>query len=109
MLTFSQRKTFSLTRYNPLFPNVVANIGGKYPIPIGVFTVIWSWTDYEGGLQKNKLNNLIYFSDSPVNILSATALSESMKDYEVTWLLTKINILFLLGILVSTKRQYLTH
>ena len=40
-------------------------------------------------MQTNKLNNVIYFTYSPVNILSATGFSESMKDYEVTWVLTK--------------------
>ena len=32
---------------------------------------------------------MLYFTDSPVNILSATALDEYMKDDEVTWVLTK--------------------
>ena len=39
-------------------------------------TVSWSWTDDKGKLQTNKLNNIIYLSDSPVNILSANALNE---------------------------------
>ena len=52
----------------------VATIGGKYLITKGVGTVIWSCADDEGRLYKNKFNNVLYFSDSLVSILSATAL-----------------------------------
>ena len=59
--------------------NVVATIGGKDIIPKGIGTVSWYWTDYEGKLHTKKLNNRIYFPDSPVNILSTTTMSEYMK------------------------------
>ena len=83
----------------------MATICGKDLIPKGISTVSWYWTDYEGQLHTKKLNNVIYFPDSPFNILSATALAESMKDDEVTWVLTNGNILCLPWILGSTKRQ----
>ena len=41
-------------------------------------------------MHTNKLNNVIYFIDSQVNILSATEFSESMKDDGGTWVPTKI-------------------
>ena len=85
--------------------NGVATIGGEYLIKKGIGTVIWSWTDDEGKLQTKKLNNVIYFKYSPVNILSTTELDEYIKDNEGTWLLKKENSLFVLGILVSTKRH----
>ena len=91
-----------------IISNGVVTIGGNYPIPKDIGTVSWSWTDYEGQLHTNKPKNIFYFTDSPVNILSAAALAESMKYDEETWVITKINILFLSGILGSTKRQYLT-
>ena len=69
--------------------NEVKTIGGKDFIPKGIGTVIWSWIDDERKLHTNKLNNLLYLTDSPVNILSAIALAEYMKDDEGTWLLTK--------------------
>ena len=77
-------------KIEPTIYNGVATTGGKYLIQKGIVTVIWSWTDYEGKLHTRRFNNVLYFPDSPVNILSATALPEFIKDDEVTWLLTKI-------------------
>ena len=68
----------------------MATIGGKYIIPRMIGKVSWYWNDDEVQLHTNKLNNVLYFTDSPVNILSATALAESMKDDEGTWVLAKI-------------------
>ena len=59
-------------------------IGVNYIIQKGIGTVRRSSTDNEGQLHTNKFNNVIYFTSSPVNIISATALAESIKDYEVT-------------------------
>ena len=73
-----------------IISNGVVTIGGNYPIPKDIGTVSWSWTDYEGQLHTNKPKNIFYFTDSPVNILSAAALAESMKYVEETWVLTKI-------------------
>ena len=78
-------------KIEPIISNGVATIGGKYLITKGIGTIIWSWTDDERQLHTNKLNNVLYFVDSPDNILSATALAKTIKDYEVTWLLTKRN------------------
>ena len=73
----------------PIIYNRVATIGGNDLITKVIGIVSWSWTDDEGKLQTNKLNNVIYFPESPVNILSATALYEPMKYDEGTWVLTK--------------------
>ena len=52
----------------------MATIGGKYIIPKGIGTVRWYCN--------NKLNNVLYITESPFNILSANALAEYMKcDY----------------------------
>ena len=69
----------------------MATIGVTDVITKVIGAVSWSWTDGEGQLKANKLNNVLYFPDSPVNILSATALAESMKDDEGTWVVTKRN------------------
>ena len=77
-------------KIEPIISNGVATIGGKYIIPRMIGKVSWYWNDDEVQLHTNKLNNVLYFTDSPVNILSATALAESMKDDEGSWLITKM-------------------
>ena len=69
----------------------------------GIGTVSWSWTDDEGQMYIIKLNNLLYSIYSPVNIPIKVALAESMKNYEGTWVLSKKENSFLLGILGSKK------
>ena len=83
-------------------------IGGKDLIPKWIVTVSWYWNDDKVRLHTKKLNNRIYFPNSPVNILSATELAGSMKDDEVTRAPIKVNTIFLFWILGSTKRQYIT-
>ena len=72
-----------------IISNGVETIGEKDLIPKGIGTVSWSWNDDEGQVHTIKLNNVIYFPESPVNIISATALAESMKDDLGIWVPTK--------------------
>ena len=88
-----------------IISNGVGIIGGKDFIQKLIGTVSWSCNYDEGKLHKNRLNNVPYFPYSPVNILSETELAEPMKNDEGTWVLIKLNIIFLLGILGGTKRQ----
>ena len=67
----------------------MATIGVKGLISKGIGTVSWCWNDDEGQLHTNKFNGVPYFPCSPVNILSATALDEYMKDDEGTWVQKK--------------------
>ena len=46
-------------KIDPIIFNGMETIGGKYIIPKGIVTVIWYWTDYEGKIYTNKLNNLL--------------------------------------------------
>ena len=62
-------------KIDSIINNGVEKIGGKEPITKAIGKISWSWNGDEGQLQTNKLNNALYFSDSPVNILSANALS----------------------------------
>ena len=73
----------------PIISNVLVTRGGKYIFQKGIVTISWSWTDDEVKLHTNRLNDILYVPDSPVNIISATVLSESVKDYQGTWLLPK--------------------
>ena len=77
-------------KIEPIISNGVETIGGKGIIHKGIATVSWSCNNDEGKLCRNKWNNLIYFPDSPLKKISATALAEFTKDDERTWLLTKI-------------------
>ena len=90
---------------DPNISNGVAIIGGKYLITKGIDTVSWYWTDDEGQLYTNELNNILYFPDSTIKILSTTALDKYIKDDEGSFVITKRNYYFLLGILLSTKIQ----
>ena len=72
-----------------IISNGVGNIGGKHFITKEVEIFIWSFIDDEGQLSTNKFYNVIYFTEYSVKILSKIELTESMKDDEVTWVLTK--------------------
>ena len=82
----------------------MATIGGKDTIQKGIVTVIWFCTD-DRSLHPKKWNNVFNFQNSPLNILSATALDEYMKDDEGTWVLKNCHIIFLLEILGSKKEN----
>ena len=81
----------------------MVTIGGKDLIPKVIGTYIWSCIDDDLKIYTRKFINVLYFTYSSVNILSATALTESTNDYLVTRVLIKGNILFLIGFQVSTK------
>ena len=76
-------------KIEPIISNEVATICGKDLIPKGIGKFSWYCNDDEGKLHTNIFNTVLYPPYSPVNIISATAPSESMKDYEETWVLTK--------------------
>ena len=80
----------------PIIYNGVATIVRQDLIPKFIGPVIWSWTDDERQLHTKKFNNVLYFTDSPVNILSEPALAESMKYDKGVWVLTKIKSYFYL-------------
>ena len=67
---FSEECTFT-NNIDSIIYNGEATIGGKYMIPKYIGTVWWYWTDDEGQLHTNRLNNVPYFIDPPVNILSS--------------------------------------
>ena len=92
-------------KIEPIISNVVETIGGRDLITKVIGTVIWFFTDDEGQLHKKILNNVLYFTDSLVNIISANTMAESMRYHEGTWELAKRNIIYLHGILGSIKIQ----
>ena len=76
-------------KIEPIISNGVTTICGKDLIPKGIGKFSWYCNDDEGKLHTNIFNTVLYPPYSPVNIIIATAPSESMKDYEETWVLTK--------------------
>ena len=50
-------------KIDPIISNGVATIGEKDIIQKGIDTVIWSWNDDEGQRHKQKLKNVLYFTD----------------------------------------------
>ena len=78
-----------IDKIEPIIYNVVATLCRKYIIPEGIGTVRWSCTNDEGKLHAKTFNNVLYLQESPVNILIPTALDESIKDNEGTWVQTK--------------------
>ena len=67
----------------------VATIGGKQNRPRGVGTVCWKWKDDGGKYHAFDIKNVLYFPDSPVNILSVTKFAAQLDDNEGTGINTK--------------------
>ena len=63
-------------KIEPIIDNGVATIGLNDLIPKWISSVSWSCNDDEGQMHTNKFDNILYILDSPVNILSATALTD---------------------------------
>ena len=60
--------------------------GGLSPHSIG--DVKTSWNDDDGKSYELILNGALYFSDSPINIISATSLTAQFDDDNGTWIIT---------------------
>ena len=67
----------------------VATIGGKGHQPSGIGTVRWTWRDDERKLHEYHIENVLYFPQSPINILSVTAFAKQLNDTEGTGIDTK--------------------
>ena len=77
-----------VVKIDPIVTNGVYKIGGKDIHPKGVDAVFCYWTDGEGQLhQKNKMYST--FLNFQLIVFIATAMTYSMQDGEVTWILTK--------------------
>lgn len=69
---------------------MVATIGGKMNKPSGIGTVEWKWKDDEGASHTERLEDVLYFPTSPINIMSVTAFAEQLGDEEGTGIDTKM-------------------
>ena len=69
----------------------VASIGGSKNSASGMGTVRWRWKDDLGKSHTLHIENVLYFPQPPVNILSTTGLAYQLKDNDGTGIDTKIN------------------
>lgn len=69
----------------------VATIGGKGHSASGIGTVKWSWLDDDGNSHDYHIKDVLYFPESPINILSVTAFARQLQDNEYTGIDTKLN------------------
>ena len=53
------------------------------------WTVKWSWKDDDGKLHTHRLELALYFTESPANIISSTALADQYDDDDGTYIKTK--------------------
>ena len=67
----------------------VVTIVGKNFNPTVIGTVKCSWGYDEGKSHTHKLEHILYLPDSPVNIISSTALDYHYDDDEGTYIKTK--------------------
>ena len=73
----------------PTDKHYVATIGGTKNSATGMGTVCWRWKDDTGRQHTTNVNNVLLFPQSPVNILSITALAAQFNDDEGTGIDTK--------------------
>ena len=73
----------------PIESHKVATIGGKGHSPAGIGTVSWSWNDDVGHKHEYLVQNVLFFPQSPINILSVTEFAKQLNDKEGTGIDTK--------------------
>ena len=73
----------------PIKSHKVATIGGKGHSPEGIGTVKWSWNDDDGRKHEYLVEDVLFFPQSPINILSVTEFAKQLQDKEGTGIDTK--------------------
>ena len=63
---------------------MVATIGGKLNSPAGIGTVKWKSKDDAGLVHEILLDKVLYFPNSPINIMSITEFARQLDDEERT-------------------------
>ena len=77
--------------FNATTADLVATIGGKLNKTFGIGTVKWTWKDDGRAIHTELLENTLYFTKSPVKIMSVTELAKKCNDEEGTGIDTKMN------------------
>ena len=76
--------------YRPMDrPNLVATIDGANHYPVGIGKVPVRIPDGNGAESLVVLNDVLYFPNSPVKIISMVCLGDDLDDSDGTWITTK--------------------
>ena len=86
----------------PVRGHKVATIGGKGHAPSGTGTVRWRWKDDKGNPHEYLVRNVLFFPQSPINILSVTEFAKQLDDEEGTGIDTKQLKLRFIGTEISS-------
>ena len=73
----------------PLQQTKVATIAGEGHSASGIGTVCWIWHDDFGVKHEYLVKDVLYFPQSPINILSITAFATQLQDEHGTGIDTK--------------------
>ena len=73
----------------PTDQHYVATIGGTQNSARGMGTVRWRWKDDDGRVHEYDIKDVLFFPNSPVNILSVTEFATQLEDDEGTGIDTK--------------------
>ena len=73
----------------PVTMHKVATIGGCGHAPADVGNVRWNWIDDSGVKHTYLVENVLYFPQSPINILSVTEFARQLNNEEGTGVDTK--------------------
>ena len=69
---------------------VATNVGNKNSA-LGMCTVCWRWKDHNSCIHQYDIKDVLYFPNSPVNILSVTGLATQLGDDEGTGIDTRLH------------------
>ena len=72
------------TKFKKTNKFIVATIGGKLNRLAGISTVKWKWKDDNGVMHKELLEQVLYFPQSTITIMSVTEFARQLDDEEGT-------------------------
>ena len=78
----------SLVQLTASTSSSVVTIGGSNFHPTSIGNIKITWNDDNGVPYQTVLKNVLYFPDSPVNVLSVTAFASQLNDDNGTWIKT---------------------
>ena len=96
-----------ITKMDPTKNLTVSTAGGE-KAPIGYGDVLWKWSDDEGKVHEHTLKDVLYFPESPVNILGVTQWAIQNNDKEGTYITTKAEYSILVWNFGKNQRRF-TH